>query len=214
MASKKEKYPVLPLRDIVVYPKMIVPLFVGREKSIRALQEVVDNDKNIVLTTQKNAAVEEPVADDIYHIGTLGTILQLLKLPDGTVKVLIEGLERVKIEKFEDNNEFMEVTASVLPEKDDTSTEVEALVRAVLSQFEEYVKLSKKTPPEVLVSVNQITDYGKLEIMADVYLNYLAQVFNLPDDDYVKTRLEFGSDSADRDSLMTAEEKEIISANE
>lgn len=117
MASKKEKYPVLPLRDIVVYPKMIVPLFVGREKSIRALQEVVDNDKNIVLATQKNAAVEEPVADDIYHIGTLGTILQLLKLPDGTVKVLIEGLERVKIEKFEDNNEFMEVTASVLPEK-------------------------------------------------------------------------------------------------
>ena len=171
MASKKEKYPVLPLRDIVVYPKMIVPLFVGREKSIRALQEVVDNDKNIVLATQKNAAVEEPVADDIYHIGTLGTILQLLKLPDGTVKVLIEGLERVKIEKFEDNNEFMEVTASVLPEKDDTSTEVEALVRAVLSQFEEYVKLSKKTPPEVLVSVNQITDYGKL---ADTIASHLS----------------------------------------
>lgn len=171
MASKKEKYPVLPLRDIVVYPKMIVPLFVGREKSIRALQKVVDNDKNIVLATQKNAAVEEPVADDIYHIGTLGTILQLLKLPDGTVKVLIEGLERVKIEKFEDNNEFMEVTASVLPEKDDTSTEVEALVRAVLSQFEEYVKLSKKTPPEVLVSVNQITDYGKL---ADTIASHLS----------------------------------------
>lgn len=171
MASKKEKYPVLPLRDIVVYPKMIVPLFVGREKSIRALQEVVDNDKNIVLATQKNAAVEEPVADDIYHIGTLGTILQLLKLPDGTVKVLIEGLERVKIEKFEDNNEFMEVMASVLPEKDDTSTEVEALVRAVLSQFEEYVKLSKKTPPEVLVSVNQITDYGKL---ADTIASHLS----------------------------------------
>ena len=105
MASKKEKYPVLPLRDIVVYPKMIVPLFVGREKSIRALQEVVDSDKNIVLATQKDAAVEEPVADDVYHVGTLGTILQLLKLPDGTVKVLIEGLERVKIEKFEDNDE-------------------------------------------------------------------------------------------------------------
>lgn len=132
---------------------------------------MVDNDKNIVLATQKNAAVEEPVADDIYHIGTLGTILQLLKLPDGTVKVLIEGLERVKIEKFEDNNEFMEVTASVLPEKDDTSTEVEALVRAVLSQFEEYVKLSKKTPPEVLVSVNQITDYGKL---ADTIASHLS----------------------------------------
>lgn len=171
MASKKEKYPVLPLRDIVVYPKMIVPLFVGREKSIRALQEVVDNDKNIVLATQKNAAVEEPVPDDIYHIGTLGTILQLLKLPDGTVKVLIEGLERVKIEKFEDNDAFMEVTAAVLPEKNEASPEIEALVRAVLSQFEEYVKLSKKTPPEVLVSVNQITDYGKL---ADTIASHLS----------------------------------------
>ena len=116
MASKKEKYPVLPLRDIVVYPKMIVPLFVGREKSIRALQEVVDNDKNIVLATQKNAAVEEPVPDDIYHIGTLGTILQLLKLPDGTVKVLIEGLERVKIEKFEKEGIVMVATAPLMPE--------------------------------------------------------------------------------------------------
>ncbi len=170
MASKKEKYPVLPLRDIVVYPKMIVPLFVGREKSIRALQEVVDSDKNIVLATQKDAAVEEPVADDVYHVGTLGTILQLLKLPDGTVKVLIEGLERVKIEKFEDNDAFMEVTASVVVEKEDAGTEVEALVRAVLSQFEEYVKLSKKTPPDVLVSVNQIADYGKL---ADTIASHL-----------------------------------------
>ena len=170
MASKKEKYPVLPLRDIVVYPKMIVPLFVGREKSIRALQEVVDSDKNIVLATQKDAAVEEPVADDVYHVGTLGTILQLLKLPDGTVKVLIEGLERVKIEKFEDNDAFMEVTASVVAEKEDAGTEVEALVRAVLSQFEEYVKLSKKTPPDVLVSVNQIADYGKL---ADTIASHL-----------------------------------------
>lgn len=162
MAAKKDKYPVLPLRDIVVYPKMIVPLFVGREKSIRALQEVVDHDKNIVLATQKNAAVEDPENDDIFHVGTLGTILQLLKLPDGTVKVLIEGLERVKIDKFLVNSEYMEVNASVLPEKDGDNTELEALSRAVMSQFEEYVKLSKKTPPEVLVSVNQIEDYSKL----------------------------------------------------
>lgn len=162
MAEKKNKYPVLPLRDIVVYPKMIVPLFVGREKSIRALQEVVDVDGNIILATQKDAAIEDPTPDDIYDVGTLGTVVQLLRLPDGTVKVLIEGLERVRIEKFVKNEEFMEATASVMPEDKTDSVELEALVRAVMSQFEEYVKLSKKVPPEVLVSVEQITDYAKL----------------------------------------------------
>ena len=101
---KKEKYPVLPLRDIVVYPKMIVPLFVGREKSIRALQEVVDTNQNIVLVTQKDASIEDPKTDDIFHVGTLGTVLQLLRLPDGTVKVLIEGLERVKLDKIYNND--------------------------------------------------------------------------------------------------------------
>ncbi len=100
MAGKKNTYPVLPLRDIVVYPKMIVPLFVGREKSIRALQDVVDKDQNIILATQKNAATEDPTSDDVFHVGTVGTVLQMLKLPDGTVKVLIEGMERVKITKF------------------------------------------------------------------------------------------------------------------
>ncbi len=163
MAVKKEKYPVLPLRDIVVYPKMIVPLFVGRDKSIKALQSVVDSDGNIVLATQKDATVEDPTPDDIYHIGTLGTVVQMLKLPDGTVKVLIEGVERVKISKFVKNKEFMQAEAEVIPEiSDENNLELAALVRAVLSQFEEYVKLSKKTPPEVLVSVNQIEDYGKL----------------------------------------------------
>lgn len=171
MATKKEKYPVLPLRDIVVYPKMIVPLFVGREKSIKALQDVVDNDKNIILATQKNAALEDPAPDDIYHVGTLGTILQLLKLPDGTVKVLIEGLERVQIEKFTKNEAFMEAEAVIIPEVHEDSMELEALSRAVLSQFEEYVKLSKKTPPEVLVSVNQIEDYSKL---ADTIASHLS----------------------------------------
>ena len=115
MVSSKEKYPVLPLRDIVVYPKMIVPLFVGREKSIKALQEVVDNDKNIILATQKNASVEDPTPDDIYHTGTMGTILQLLKLPDGTVKVLIEGLERVRIDKFLKNDVFSVMLAVKVP---------------------------------------------------------------------------------------------------
>ena len=129
MAEKKNKYPVLPLRDIVVYPKMIVPLFVGREKSIRALQEVVDVDGNIILATQKDAAIEDPTPDDIYDVGTLGTVVQLLRLPDGTVKVLIEGLERVRIEKFVKNEEFMEATASVMPEDKTDSVELEALVR-------------------------------------------------------------------------------------
>ncbi len=171
MAVKKSTYPVLPLRDIVVYPKMIVPLFVGREKSINALQEVVDKDQNIVLITQKAAATEDPTEDDVYHVGTLGTVLQMLKLPDGTVKVLIEGMERVKISKFLDNPLFMEVQAEILPDKDENDMELEALVRAVLSQFEDYVKLSKKIPPEVLVSVNQIEDNGKL---ADTIASHLA----------------------------------------
>ena len=172
MAEKKDIYPVLPLRDIVVYPKMVVPLFVGREKSIRALQSGVDSDKNVILLTQKDLGIEDPTADDVYHVGTVGTVLQLLRLPDGTVKVLIEGLERVKINKFLSNDEFLEAEATLLPENNNISdVELEALVRAVLSQFEEYVKLSKKIPPEVLVAVNQIEDYSKL---ADTIASHLT----------------------------------------
>ncbi len=175
MVAKLKTYPVLPLRDIVVYPKMIVPLFVGREKSIKALQSVVENEQSIVLLTQKNAAVEDPTSEDVFDVGTLGTILQLLKLPDGTVKVLIEGVERVKVKKFVKNDAFMEVKADILPQEDDNSAELEAMARAVLSQFEEYVKLSKKTPPEVLVAVNQIEDYAKL---ADTIASHLALKIN------------------------------------
>lgn len=171
MTKQKEKYPVLPLRDIVVYPKMIVPLFVGREKSIRALQEVVDGNQNIVLTTQKDASVEEPKNNDIYKVGTLGTVLQLLRLPDGTVKVLIEGLERVKLDKVYDDGAFMSANITVMPDTLLDEKEIEGAARAVLSQFEEYVKLSKKTPPEVLVAVNQIDDYSKL---ADTIASHLA----------------------------------------
>ena len=171
MTEQKEKYPLLPLRDIVVYPKMIVPLFVGREKSIRALQEVVDGDQNIVLVTQKDASVEEPKNNDIYKVGTLGTVLQLLRLPDGTVKVLVEGLERVKLDKVFDDEAFMSANITIMPDTPMEDKEVEGAARAVLSQFEEYVKLSKKTPPEVLVAVNQIDDYGKL---ADTIASHLA----------------------------------------
>lgn len=175
MVAKLKTYPVLPLRDIVVYPKMIVPLFVGREKSIKALQSVVEGEQSIVLLTQKNASVEDPTPEDVFEVGTLGTILQLLKLPDGTVKVLIEGVERVKVKKFIKNDDFMEVKADILPQEDDNSAELEAMARAVLSQFEEYVKLSKKTPPEVLVAVNQIEDYAKL---ADTIASHLALKIN------------------------------------
>lgn len=169
--DNKETFPLLPLRDIVVYPKMIVPLFVGREKSIRALQSAIDHDQSIVLATQKDAAVEEPEENDIFKIGTLGTVVQLVKLPDGTVKVLVEGMERVKIDTFIPNDGFMKVEVISLPETEENDVEEEALSRAVLSQFEEYVKLSKKTPPEVLVSVSQIDDLNKL---ADTISSHLS----------------------------------------
>lgn len=171
MFTKKEKYPLLPLRDIVVYPKMIVPLFVGRRKSINALQKAVDNDQNVVLVTQKDSSIEDPKTDDIFHVGTLGTVLQLLKLPDGTVKVLIEGLERVKLDKIELGEDMIEAEITILPDAEEDNPELEGVVRAVLSQFEEYVKLSKKIPPEVLVSVNQIEDYTKL---ADTIASHLS----------------------------------------
>ena len=162
MVAKTKVYPILPLRDIVVYPKMIVPLFVGREKSIQALQSVVDNGQSIILLTQKDAAVEDPTEEDIYTVGTLGTILQLLKLPDGTVKVLIEGVERVKIKKFASTPEYLAAAVEIMPQDETHTTGMEAMARAVVSQFEEYVKLSRKIPPEVLVSVNQVEEYGKL----------------------------------------------------
>ena len=171
----KETYPILPLRDIVVYPKMIVPLFVGREKSIKALQQAIDNDQNIVLATQKEAAVEDPKPEDIFKVGTLGTVVQRVRLPDGTVKVLVEGLERVKIDDFIMADGFMQVDVEILAEDNVHDVETEALSRAVLSQFEEYVKLSKKVPPEVLVSVSQIEDYNKL---ADTIASHLSLKIN------------------------------------
>lgn len=171
----KETYPILPLRDIVVYPKMIVPLFVGREKSIKALQQAIDNDQNIVLATQKEAAVEDPKPEDIFKVGTLGTVVQLVRLPDGTVKVLVEGLERVKIDDFIMADGFMQVDVEILAEDNVHDVETEALSRAVLSLFEEYVKLSKKVPPEVLVSVSQIEDYNKL---ADTIASHLSLKIN------------------------------------
>ncbi len=172
MVKNKIKCPVLPLRDIVVYPKMIVPLFVGREKSIKALQSVADDDGNIILLTQKEPDIEDPQDDDVYHIGTLGSVVQMLRLPDGTMKVLIEGMERVKIIKFSRKKDFLSAEAEIIPEEaEQNNLKLEALSRAVVSQFEEYVKLSKKTPPEVLVSINQLNDYAKL---ADTIATHLT----------------------------------------
>jgi ATP-dependent Lon protease len=166
-----EKFPVLPLRDIVVFPHMIVPLFVGRDKSVRALEDVMKDDKQILLVAQKNAADDDPSPDEIYDIGTVSTVLQLLKLPDGTVKVLVEGGPRAKISKFTENEDFFEAIAEVTVEAAGDDTELEALSRSVVSQFEQYIKLNKKIPPEALVSVNQIEDYSKL---ADTVASHLA----------------------------------------
>src|SRR5258707_1136755 len=164
-------YPVLPLRDIVVFPHMIVPLFVGREKSVRALEDVMKDDKQILLVTQKNAAQDDPSTSDIFTIGTIGTVLQLLKLPDGTVKVLVEGGKRARIERFAENEQFFQAYAETIPESPGAHQEIEALARTVVAQFEQYIKLNKKIPPEVLVSINQIDDPGKL---ADTVASHLT----------------------------------------
>jgi ATP-dependent Lon protease len=169
--SKGNLYPVLPLRDIVVFPHMIVPLFVGRDKSVKALEDVMQDDKQILLVTQKNASQDDPSPEDIYTVGTVGTVLQLLKLPDGTVKVLVEGGQRAAITEYSENQEFFQAYAEVLEDEQGEDREIDALARTVVSQFEQYIKLNKKIPPEVLVSVNQIEDPGKL---ADTVASHLS----------------------------------------
>ncbi|HEV2161221.1 MAG TPA: endopeptidase La [Stellaceae bacterium] len=164
-------YPVLPLRDIVVFPHMIVPLFVGREKSVRALEDVMKDDKQILLVTQKNAAQDDPTTADIYSVGTIGTVLQLLKLPDGTVKALVEGGARARIARYAENEAFFQAYAEPMPDQPGEQNELEALARTAVSQFEAYIKLNKKIPPEVLVSINQIDDPSKL---ADTLASHLT----------------------------------------
>ena len=171
MTSHRTVFPVLPLRDIVVFPHMIVPLFVGREKSVRALEDVMKDEKQILLVAQKNAAQDEPDVDEIYRVGTVSTVLQLLKLPDGTVKVLVEGGQRARICGFTDREDFFEADAEPIEESVGEQQEVDALARTVIGQFEHYIKLNRKIPPEVLVSVNQIEDAGKL---ADTVASHLA----------------------------------------
>jgi len=169
--SGRDIYPVLPLRDIVVFPYMIVPLFVGREKSINALEEVMRSDKQILLSAQKNAGDDDPAPEAIYQMGTLASVLQLLKLPDGTVKVLVEGTARAKVLRYTENVDYFEAEVERVAEQLGAKDEIEALARSAVSQFESYVKLNKKISPEVLGTISQIEDYSKL---ADTIASHLA----------------------------------------
>src|ERR1700728_387650 len=170
-AGESRAYPVLPLRDIVVFPHMIVPLFVGREKSIKALEEVMRSDTFILLATQKNASDADPATDAIYNVGTLASVLQLLKLPDGTVKVLVEGAVRASVTQYTGREEYYEADAVVIADSPGDQVEAEALARSVVNEFEGYVKLNKKVSPEVVGVVQQIEDYAKL---ADNVASHLA----------------------------------------
>ena len=163
--------PVLPLRDVVVYPHMVIPLFVGRDRSIQALQQAMEQDKRILLVAQMDASQDNPSIEEIYRIGTISTILQLLKLPDGTVKVLVEGGQRARIEQFDDGESFLGASVTVLTSGPDDGREIEALTRSLLAHFEQYVKLNKKTPPEILASLSNIEDAARL---ADTVAAHLA----------------------------------------
>jgi ATP-dependent Lon protease len=165
------RVPLLPLRDIIVFPHMVVPLFVGRQKSIRALEEAMNKQKYVLLAAQREAKTNEPTEDDIFRVGTLGAVVQLLRLPDGTVKVLVEGKKRARILRYLDETEFFLVAAEEIEEECEKTTEVEALVRSVNSTFENYVKLNKKIPPEMIMSVASIDDPARL---ADTIVAHLG----------------------------------------
>ncbi|GGA75706.1 Lon protease [Neiella marina] len=184
--------PVLPLRDVVVYPHMVIPLFVGREKSIQCLEAAMEQDKQIFLVAQKDASTEEPSKDDVYQVGTIASILQLLKLPDGTVKVLVEGSRRAKLDSFLQEEPFFSATVAEVAELEPPERELEVLIRSTISQFEGYVKLNKKIPPEVLTSLQGIEEASR---MADTMAAHMPlkledkqKVLELTD---AKDRLEY-----------------------
>lgn len=199
--EKLDQTAVLPLRDIVVFPHMIVPLFVGREKSVRALESAMQADKQVLLVTQKSAAQDDPTPGDLYDVGTLGTILQLLRLPDGTVKVLVEGRRRIRVLNYSAQEEFFEATAETLAEEMPESGTVEALMRACVTQFEQYVKLNKKIPAEIVGSMGQIENPGKL---ADTMAAHLA--LKIPERQKL---LEAASISARLEQIFSIMEGEI-----
>ena len=157
-----KSYPMLPLRDVVVYPHLVIPLFVGRDKSISAIEKANNGDKKILLIAQKSANQDEPKAKDLYKIGTLATIIQTLKLPDGTVKVLVEGLERANIKKLTRTGDYWTAQAAIVKIRESKDKNTKAFMRSVFSQFDQYVKLNKKIPPEILSSLTSITEPGRL----------------------------------------------------
>ena len=213
MKDFKDPFCILPLRDIVVFPNMIVPLFVGRTKSIKALEYAEKNDKEIFLVAQKDANVDEPSVEDIYNFGTVATILQLLRLPDGTVKVLVEGIERAKISHFAENQDFFEAYLDKISLTNyENDREVNALSRTAVSQFENYVKLNRKVPPEILVSLNQITDLNKLADTMSAHLGIkLSDKQNLLETISVKERFSKIIDFMDDEIGVLQVEKKIRS---
>ena len=194
--------PVLSLRDVVVYPHMVIPLFVGRERSVLALDKAMDRDKRIVLVTQRNAEIDEPAEADLFDVGTLATVLQLLKLPDGTTKVLVEGGERVRINKITEESGFFEANWELIPMSDDgTEKELEVTMRSLVSLFEQYVKLNRKIPPELLTTLAGIEDSSRL---ADTVAAHLA--IRLEEKQVL---LEMGSSRRRMEHLMALVEGEI-----
>jgi ATP-dependent Lon protease len=162
LPADSTQLPLLPLRDVVVFPHMVIPLFVGRPKSIKALDVAMDSGKQILLVAQKSAAKDDPAAEDLYSIGSVATVLQMLKLPDGTVKVLVEGARRARLSQVADEGEYLSAATLPLAGEDGEANEVEAMRRALLAQFDQYVKLNKKIPPEILTSMSGIDDGGRL----------------------------------------------------
>ena len=188
---KNEIFPMLPLRDVVVYPQLVIPLFVGREKSIQAIEKANSGDKRIFLVAQKNANKDEPHVKDLYRIGTIATILQMLKLPDGTVKVLVEGIERAEVIKFDEKGDFWTADVNLIEIKERKDKKTMAFMRSVFSQFDQYVKLNKKIPPEILTSLTSITDPGRLadSIAANLTLK-LSEKQNILETIDIKLRLD------------------------
>ena len=200
-ANEKTLVPLLPLRDIVVFPHMVVPLFVGREKSIAALEEAMNKEKDVLLSSQINAKTNDPKEEDIYNVGTLASIIQLLRLPDGTVKVLVEGKCRARIGQYIPNTAFFLVEVEAIREETDVSVETEALMRGVKSTFEQYVKLNRRIPPEMLASVSTIDDPSRL---ADTIVAHLA--LKLPDKQNI---LEIISAAERLEKLLSLMQSEI-----
>ncbi|RPH60090.1 MAG: endopeptidase La, partial [Burkholderiales bacterium] len=186
-----QSLPLLPLRDVVVFPHMVIPLFVGRPKSIKALEAAMEVGKSIMLVAQRNASKDEPAADDIYEIGCVSNILQMLKLPDGTVKVLVEGARRARILSIDDSGAHFTCELAQVEAPASESPEAEALRRAILAQFDQYVKLNKKVPPEILASLNGIDDAGRLADTIAAHLPIkIEQKQNILETQDVSERLE------------------------